>query len=364
MLSFDISSDSKEIATRLFADDLTTGPLDDIFEAARRMSPEPEPNSEEAQQRLDQCHGGVRRAGILGLLCAYRAGAILSEIKKTINHGDWGGWVEEHCSFGLRSAQDYAYLFHGWELLRQALAAEPCEQERLCLGRAIALIRRRRRSGRVTATQENGICAAPTTEPQHRLVIRQLANLQAAGRALVEAASQPPIAADNALKEIGRELQTYCSQASAKLSEAIAQLTGPTANTSGTLGTTEGKVKVLKERPPIMLVQDESGRLDIAIELPVDNDQDLAAAAAACPKTEPSRYCVENQIPRPEPVPGQLSVVDPRQPREGVTRSPNSNLIAAGRPSQTSEPLVEPGLPNSNVNRTRRGGMRLVQEPR
>ena len=249
-------------------------------------------------------------------------------------------------------------------MLRQALAAEPCEQERLCLGRAIALIRKHGSRGRATAAPKRGKCLAPAKEAQHHLLIRQLTNLQAAGRALVEAASQPPTAADNALVEIGREFQTYCSQASAKLSEALAQLTGPTASTCGTLDTTEGKVNVLQERSAIILVQDQSGRLDIAVESSVDNDQDLTAGAVAYPKTEPSRHCVENQIPRPEPVPGQLSVVDPRQPREGVTKSPNSNLIAAGKPSQTSEPLMEPGLPNSNVNRTRRGGMRLVQEPR
>ena len=93
MLSSDTSNGSKAIATRLFADDLTTGPVDEIFEAAQTMSPEPASNSEEAQVKLGEYHDGVRRAGILGLLCAYRAGAILASTKKTIKHGGWRDWV-------------------------------------------------------------------------------------------------------------------------------------------------------------------------------------------------------------------------------------------------------------------------------
>ena len=68
-------------------------------------------------QRIKEEHQEFQRKMYDSLTHARTAGELLIEVKKQMQHGDWGSWVEENCGFSWSTANRYMKVAREWEML-------------------------------------------------------------------------------------------------------------------------------------------------------------------------------------------------------------------------------------------------------
>ena len=83
----------------------------------------------------------VRQAVSNAVVHAMRAGELLAEVKRRLPHGEFIAWAEQHCTFGLRTAQLYM------RLARELPAKMRNGVSLLSLREAITLVREARPAG-------------------------------------------------------------------------------------------------------------------------------------------------------------------------------------------------------------------------
>jgi hypothetical protein len=61
----------------------------------------------ELARRINAEHAACLDAAQTAVGKAMEVGRLLSEAKGQVRHGEWAGWVEQNCTFGIRQAQNY-----------------------------------------------------------------------------------------------------------------------------------------------------------------------------------------------------------------------------------------------------------------
>lgn len=69
-------------------------------------------------ERIIDLHTQLLSYGRKSLAVAIEVGQLLSEQKRTLQHGQWTAWIGEHLPFGARTASTYMRLFAMKDLLK------------------------------------------------------------------------------------------------------------------------------------------------------------------------------------------------------------------------------------------------------
>jgi hypothetical protein len=65
---------------------------------------------------------------------AVKIGALLTEAKELVKHGEWGKWLEDHCTFSERTAQNYMRIYNKYpQLVQSATVADLTYREAITL---------------------------------------------------------------------------------------------------------------------------------------------------------------------------------------------------------------------------------------
>lgn len=76
-------------------------------------------------KKINAEHLAVEKAAAAGLEHAQLAGQLLSEVRETLELGEWEPWVAEHLAFSLRTAQTYLRVWERREDIAEAQRAAP-----------------------------------------------------------------------------------------------------------------------------------------------------------------------------------------------------------------------------------------------
>jgi len=74
-------------------------------------------------ERIEVAHQRAGQAVQTALDAAKEAGDLLAEVKATLPHGAWTGWLAENVSFSVRTAQTYMRVASNWDGLKAQRAA-------------------------------------------------------------------------------------------------------------------------------------------------------------------------------------------------------------------------------------------------
>jgi hypothetical protein len=66
--------------------------------------------SEQLGQSIREKHASMLRAFKASVVTAIEVGELLVEAKKRVGHGNFEGWVKDHCGFSYRSARRYTQM--------------------------------------------------------------------------------------------------------------------------------------------------------------------------------------------------------------------------------------------------------------
>jgi hypothetical protein len=65
----------------------------------------------ELVKQINAEHAACMLAAQDAVARAIGVGRLLAEAKGLVRHGEWSGWIEKHCAFGVRQAQKYSQAF-------------------------------------------------------------------------------------------------------------------------------------------------------------------------------------------------------------------------------------------------------------
>ncbi len=68
-------------------------------------------NSDKAAETINAMHKKFAESFMTGLQCAVEAGSMLTNVKRTLKHGDFVPWCKVNLAFKQRTAQNYMKLF-------------------------------------------------------------------------------------------------------------------------------------------------------------------------------------------------------------------------------------------------------------
>jgi hypothetical protein len=71
--------------------------------------------------RINSEHAACLASAKDAILRAIEVGRLLAEAKGRVRHGEWAGWVEANCSFGIRQAQCYMRAHHNRGALEEQM---------------------------------------------------------------------------------------------------------------------------------------------------------------------------------------------------------------------------------------------------
>lgn len=81
--------------------------------------------------QISQAHVAATSAAISALEHGRHCGELLIEAKAQLPHGEWEQWVAAHCTFQLRTAQEYMRVARRWQELEMIGATRSAFREAL-----------------------------------------------------------------------------------------------------------------------------------------------------------------------------------------------------------------------------------------
>jgi hypothetical protein len=75
---------------------------------------EARPTLPELAGRINAKHEACLAAAQDAIALAIETGRLLEEAKRQVQHGEWAGWIESNCSFGIREAQSLSHKVNIW----------------------------------------------------------------------------------------------------------------------------------------------------------------------------------------------------------------------------------------------------------
>ena len=146
----------------------------------------------------------------------------------------------------------------------------------------------------------------------------------------------------HAVAEIARGLEASCKKAICALNEVLPRLVEPGGKSCGTLETDTGKARVLRWTTSTAFIQHEGGRLDIAVEPVINEEQESGNAPVACAGQVPSDPYSTAPAPSPKPSSSQPAPGGPRQPTVKLadgSAGVDDRIVSAGNLLLTGDSL-------------------------
>lgn len=79
-------------------------------------------------QEINSLHAELETIVRTSIDKAIRIGELLTECKENLIHGEFTGWVGQHCGFSVRTAQNYMKIFHNRETLKEVSSVSKAYQ--------------------------------------------------------------------------------------------------------------------------------------------------------------------------------------------------------------------------------------------
>jgi hypothetical protein len=119
----------------------------------------------ELAKQINAEHAACMLAAQDAVARAIGVGRLLAEAKGLVRHGEWSGWIEKHCAFGVRQAQKYSQAFHDRASIETQIRTP--SSHLTSLNRAIEVVAKPRDDKPKAARQPTTPIAFEATNPGH-----------------------------------------------------------------------------------------------------------------------------------------------------------------------------------------------------